>query len=131
MSVTYADNTDSGVNRAQAEGVVLHELEKVYHPKYVLVVYLPTEEVEKIAKNTPNLSHKIISKAEYDAKYKHSDQAPETCSVTLETVELSNSSALILGGVPFYSLSGWQDKFYLKKVQGKWTIVKREKYLVA
>jgi hypothetical protein len=113
-------------DRAQVQGVVLLELMKDDRSVPVVVVDVPAQDLQAIMRTTPALRNKLISKEQFQAKYGSWKKAPlrgSEYSLRIETI--SASHATVMAGEPLIGVSGSQDRFILRKVWGKWTVVKR------
>jgi hypothetical protein len=113
-------------NRAQAEATVIVELMR--DDTGPIVVDLPPADITAIKTASPQLSQRLLTRHEFDRKYRGWKSAPKgTSDISISVVRIDSNSAVIVAGSPLIGVSGSRDRFVLKKQRGKWRIVHRDR----
>jgi hypothetical protein len=114
-------------DRAKVEGIVLLELIKNKHAAPLVVVDMRAAEIEQIQAATPMLRNRLMSRRQFKTRYGTWKNAPPgSLDISISIAEISPLQAVILAGSPMIGTSGSRDRFTLKKLMGRWVIVKRD-----
>jgi len=116
-------------DRARAEGAVILEMLKGRsNVLNVLTIDLPNREVSLIRQLVPQPAKILRSTTEAKSTSEPPGRLSESSAeISVTVIEIDSARATILAGTALIGLSGSRDRFLLKKQNGRWVVIRRDR----